>query len=167
MERLRSDEGLTYGVSSSLAHDYRPQVPGMWAIAFQTRKDAVARAVAIVEEECGRLREDLPALDEVHEQIQAWHNSFLFRFENAAQAVTRLMNHELDDRPYERDLQVLAQIERVTPERVREAARRWLHPENFSITIFGSPSEEERKVLQENHSLRDWAREEVLGGGYD
>ncbi len=167
MERLRSDEGLTYGVSSSMAHDHRPGVPGLWAISFQTRKDAVARAVTIVEEECRRLREVLPAPDEVHEQIQAWHNSFLFRFENSAQAVTRLMNHELDDRPYERDLEVLAQIERVSREQVREAARRWLHPENFSITIFGTPSKEERKALQASHPLRDWERGEVLGGGYD
>ncbi len=167
MERLRSEEGLTYGVSSSMAHDYRPGVPGLWAISFQTRRDAVARAVEIVEEECRRLREDLPSDDEVHEQIQAWRNSFLFRFENEAQAVTRLMNHELDDRPYERDLEVLSEIERVRPTQVREAARRWLNPENFSIAIFGSPSEGETKALGVKHPLKFWEREDVLGGGYD
>ena len=119
-----------------------------------------------MEEECLRLREEPPADEEVREQIQAWRNSFLFRFENEAQAATRLMHHELDDRDYDRDRQVLEHIEKVSPQQVRDAARRWLTPESFSSCVFGSPTPEQTEALGEGRSLKIWDRDEVLGGGY-
>jgi len=42
MERLRSDEGLTYGIRSSVYHQGRPGVPGEIDISYQTRKELSA-----------------------------------------------------------------------------------------------------------------------------
>ncbi len=166
MERLRTDEGLTYGVSSSWRHEERPGVPGLLTISFQTSRDRLARAVEIVVEECRKLREQAPGEEDVHEQIQAWRNSFLFRFENPAHAVTRLMHHELDDRPYDRDRRLLERIEAVRPEEVRRAAERWLSPELFSVAIFGTPAPGQLRALEAQFPVRIWDRDEVLGGGY-
>jgi len=166
MERLRTDEGLTYGVSSSLRHEDRPGVPGMLTVSFQTGGDKLARAVEIVEEECRKLAEQPPAVDEVHEQIEAWRNSFLFRFENPAQAVTRLMHHELDDRPWDRDRRLLERIEGVRPEEVRRAAERWLDPSRLSVAVFGSPEPAQIELLQSRHPIRIWEQDEVFSGDY-
>ena len=166
MERLRTDEGLTYGVSSSIRHESRAGVPGMLSISFQTGQENVARTVEIVEDECHRLRETAPSEDEVHEHIQAWRNSFLFRFENRANAVTRLMYHELDDRSYDRDRQLLAQIEEVTPDAVLQAAQRWLTPQRFAVSVFGSPAIGQMEALRLGHALRLWTKDEVLAGDY-
>ena len=166
MERLRSVEGLTYGVSSTLTHQGRPGVPGGLSISYQTRADAVARSVDIVLEELLRIRDEQVSHQEVVEQIQAWRNQFIFRFENEAAAVTRLMHQELDDRPYDWDRRMLALIEAVTPEAVLAAAQAHLSPESFSIAVYGEIPAGEASSLEARMGLRRWTKDEVFTGGF-
>lgn len=56
VRRIRSDEGLAYGVSSSF--DPGVHYPGDYAIEFQTKSASVAHGLAIVFEELRRLRTD-------------------------------------------------------------------------------------------------------------
>jgi zinc protease len=166
MERLRSDEGLTYGIYSSFFHDSREGVPGQMNISYQTNKDAVARSIeSVMDVYRGVLAEGVTA-DEVSEQIQSWRNNFIFRFENPFGSVSRLMSLELDDRPYDHDRQRLAAIEAVTPEAVLAAAKKYLDPGKLSICVFGSLTPEDETALGERYGLNKLAKEEVFKGGY-
>ncbi len=166
MERLRSDEGLTYGVYSRCRHQGREEVPGSLSIQYQTQRDAVARSIEIVLEVYQQLLADGVTVEEVAEQIQTWRNRFIFRFENRSASIQRLMALELDDRPYGYDQEQLEWIEAVTVADVNAAARKYLDPADLSICVFGKLTPEDEAALAETYGLTKLAKEEVFSGGY-
>ena len=166
MERLRSDEGLTYGIYSFMSHQGRPGVPGSVGVSYQTRKDAVARSIGSVIEEFRKIIEEEVSPAEIEEQIEAWRNRFVFRYTNEFYNVSRLMSNELDDRPYDYDRLELDAVQKVEVKDVRRVARKYLKPEHLAISIYGSLTDEDRAALDETHSITMLAREEVFKGGY-
>jgi predicted Zn-dependent peptidase len=166
MERIRSDEGLTYGIYSRLNHDQREGVPGQFSISYQTRREAAGHSIAAVLEEYEKICAEPVSEAEVREQIQAWSNSFVFNYENEAYSVRRLMDNELDEQPYDFDRQRLAEIQQVTPADVAAAARKYLDPQNVTIAIFGQLTAEDEEALRARFPVTKLAREEVFRGGY-
>jgi len=167
MERLRSDEGLTYGIYSTLSHEGRPGVPGQIASSYETKKASVARSIASVVEEFRKMALGPVTPAEVQEQIDAWRNRFVFQFTNEYYSVSRLMEQELDDRPYDYDRQLLEAIQKVTPADVERVAKKYLKPENLTISAFGLLTDEDRKALGEKYKVTVLPKEEVFRGGYD
>ena len=142
MERLRSDEGLTYGIGSWISHESRENIPGSVGISYQTKKESVDQSIRTVTEEFVKIVETQVSAAEVEEQVDAWRNRFIFRYTNDFFSVSRLMDNELDDRPYDFDDQQLRQIQRVTVEDVKRVAGKYLKPENLTVCIFGTLTEE-------------------------
>ncbi len=166
MERLRSDEGLTYGIRSSLQHQSRPDVPGGLSIRYQTKSESVLYSIHSVMEEYHKIFAESVSDAEIREQIQSWRNRFIFLFENGFYSATRLMGHELDDRPYEFDHLQLAEIQSVTAADVQAVARKYLDPAQVTITIFGSIPAQDEAVLAEQFGLVKLAKEDVFTGGF-
>jgi zinc protease len=167
MERLRSDEGLTYGIYSGVSHQGRPGVPGMLRISYQTKKESVAHSIDSVMEEVHKIIAEQVGDAEVQEQIEAWRNRFVFRYTNDFYIVSRLMYNELDDRPYDFDRIELEQVQKVTVEDVQRVAKKYLRPENLTIAIFGSLTDEDKARLGEESKLTVLTKPEVFIGGYD
>jgi predicted Zn-dependent peptidase len=167
MERLRSDEGLTYGIYSFIAHQGRPGVPGAVGISYQTRKDAVARSIESVTEEFRKIIETKVSDAEIEEQIEAWRNRFVFRYTNDFYSVGRLMANELDDRPYDFDRQELAAVQKVTVADVQRVAKKYLAPENLTVAVYGTPAEADLVSLGEAYTVTILPREEVFKGGFE
>lgn len=167
MERLRSDEGLTYGIGSGVVHQRRPGEPGSIQISYQTKRESVARSIASVQEEFRRIIEQEVGEPEVAEQIEAWRNRFVFRYTNDFSIVSRLMYNELDERPYDFDRQELDAVQKVTIKDVQRVARKYLKPENLTVTVFGTPTDEDRQALAQRFTLKVLPREDVFSGGYD
>ena len=166
MERLRTDEGLTYGAYSSLVHENRPKVPGEIEIGFQTKQALVARSVGIALEELRTIIEAGVTPAEVDEQIETWRNQFVFNFTNDFSNVSRLMSHELNERPHDWDSNQLQVLQKTTPEEVQRVARRYLDPAKLTIAVFGTPTDADRKTLAETYGLKVLKREDVFQGGY-
>lgn len=167
MERLRSDEGLTYGIYSTIWHNNRPGVPGGISSSYVTKKVSLARSIDIVMEEFRKMATGPVTPAEVEEQIDAWRNAFVFRFTDDFYTTSRLMQLELDDRSYDWDQQMLAAVQKVTPAEVERAARKYLKPGDLSICIFGTLTDEDRKALEAGYTLKVLPRAEVFRGGYD
>jgi predicted Zn-dependent peptidase len=167
MERLRSDEGLTYGIRSGLTHEGRPGIPGRISISYQTKKDSVARSIDSVLEEFAKIIDDEVSEAEVDEQIEAWRNRFVFRYTNEASIVRRLMLNELDDRPYDYDRLELEAVQKVTVADVKRVARKYLDAGNLTVVVFGTISDEDRQALSERFTVNRLEREAVFTGGYD
>jgi len=166
MERLRSDEGLTYGIYSRLSHEQRPGVPGRLSIGYQTKSESVLHSIHSVLEEYNKIVEQEVSREEVLEQIQSWRNRFIFRFENEFYSVARLLHSELDDRPYDFDSQQLAEIQAVTVDDVYAVARKYLDPDKVTIAIFGKLPPEDEAALAEQFTLTRLSKEDVFKGGY-
>jgi len=167
MERIRSDEGLTYGIYSRVQHQGRPGQPGALSISYQTGKDKVGYSIRAVLEEYRRIVASEVSSPEVQEQVEAWRNSFIFRYVNDFYSVSRLMFNELDDRPYDWDSRELEAVQKVTVAEVKRVAEKYLKPENLSICVYGSLTEADREALGKDLGLTVLPRDEVFGGGYD
>ncbi len=166
MERLRSDEGLTYGIYSRMSHEGREGVPGALSIAYQTKQDAVARSIGSVLEIYESLLNDGATEQEIAEQIQTWRNGFIFRFTSPFYSVSRLAEHELNDRPYDRDQKQLADIQKVDVAAVKAVAKKYLNPNNLSICIFGELTPEDETALDERFGVKKLSKDEVFTGGF-
>ena len=167
MERLRSDEGLTYGIYSSFYHDGRAGIPGEVSISYSTQKQTVARSIDSVLEEFEKMAAGPVAPAEVEEQIDSWRNRFVFQYTDDFYVVASLMGQELDDRAYDYDQQVLEAVQKVTPADVERVARLYLKPENLTICVFGSLTDEDRAALGSKFTVRTLPKEEVFRGGYE
>jgi predicted Zn-dependent peptidase len=167
MERLRSDEGLTYGIYSGISHEGRPGVPGRIRITYQTKKASVAHSIDAVLEEMLKIIEEKVGEAEVQEQIESWRNRFIFRYTNDFYIVARLMGSELDDRPYDFDRIKLEQVQKVTVKDVRRVARKYFKPENLTVVIFGALTDEDSKELTEKFDLKVLKHADVFTGGYE
>jgi predicted Zn-dependent peptidase len=167
MERLRSDEGLTYGIYSSISHEGRPGIPGRLRISYQTKKDSVAHSIDSVLEEIQRIIKEKVGEAEVQEQIESWRNRFIFRYTNDFYIVSRLMRAELDDRPYDYDRIVLDEVQKVTVKDVRRVAKKYLRPENLTVAIFGALTDDDKKALDQKLDLKVLRKEAVFTGGYE
>ncbi len=166
MERLRSDEGLTYGIYSGISHEARPGVPGSIRVTYQTKKASVAHSINAVLEEMRKIIAENVSEAEVEEQIESWRNRFIFRYTNDFYIVSRLMSNELDDRPYDFDRIKLEQVQKVTVKDVRRVARKYLKPENLTVVIYGALIDEDREELTEKYGLKVLKHEDVFTGGY-
>jgi zinc protease len=166
MERLRSDEGLTYGIYSSLSHQRRAGRPGYLRISYQTKRESVAHSINGVLEEIRRIITTEVGKPEVQEQIDSWRNRFVFKYQNDFYTVSRLMYNELDDRPYDFDRIMLDAVQKVTVEDVHRVAKKHLKPENLTVAIFGALTDEDRKALDERLGVKILKAEEVFSGGY-
>jgi zinc protease len=167
MERLRSDEGLTYGIYSFLAHDARPGVPGEVEASYETKQLSVARSIDSVVEEFRKIAQGKVSPAEVQEQIEAWRNRFVFKFTNDFYSVNRLMQKELDDRPYDWDRRILDAVQKVTPADVERVAAKYLRPEDLTICIFGSQTAPDRQALAAKYPVTVLPKSVVFRGGFD
>ena len=87
-------------------------------------------------------------------------------FTNDFYSVRRLMHHELDDRPYDRDQRVLEDIQKVTVAEVHRVAKAYLTPQNMTLCVFGALTEEDEKALESKYNFTLLPKEEVFSGGY-
>lgn len=167
MERLRTNEGLTYGVRSSLLHEGRPGVPGRLTVSYQTKQESVARSVDIVLEELEKMKYGAISPQELEEQVQSWRNGFVFRYDNPFRTVAGLMDAEIDDRPYGHESERLAAIEALRVGDVMTAAKSVIDPAQVTIAIFGQITPEDEAALAARFRVTKLAREEVFLGGYE
>lgn len=167
MERIRSDEGLTYGIYSRVQHEGRPGEPGALTISYQTGKDKAGYSIRAVLEEYRRIIASEVSSAEVQEQVEAWRNSFIFNYVNEFYSVSRLMFNELDDRPYDYDSQELEAVQKVTVADVKRVAEKYFKPENLSICVYGSLTDADREALGKDLGVTVLPRSEVFGGGFD
>jgi zinc protease len=135
MERVRTEEGLAYSVSSSFPTSTRDV--SLFRVSVQTRNDNVPRAVGTILEEMSRMRNGLVTPAELEGAKEAIINSFVFRFTSRFDVVTQLLTLEFDDYPPDYLDTVLDRFRAVTREDVQRVARQYLRPDATTILVVG------------------------------
>jgi predicted Zn-dependent peptidase len=132
-ESLRERRGLTYGIRSH--YDAR-RGPGPFAVTSSLQADRLAEALAVLREELVAFRDDRPPtaaeLDDARRSLiegQARH------FETPAALVSRYGGLALHGLPTDEHRRYAERLGAVTPEAVREAARRHLDPDALTIVV--------------------------------
>lgn len=137
--RVRSDEGLAYSAGSvwGFGRDY----PRSFRAAFQSKNEAVPRAISIVLEELERIRNEPITEDELETAQNSFVETFPRRFASAGQKVGVFMEDELHGRPADWWARYRPALQAVTAADVQAAARELLHPDRVTILVVGKIDE--------------------------
>ncbi len=135
MERVRTEEGLAYAVSSSFPTSTRDV--GLFRVTLQTKNANVPRAVGAVLDEMARMRDTPVTPAELNGAQEAIINSFVFRFTSRFSVVTQLLGLEFDDYPRDYLETLLDRYRAVTREDVQRVARQYLRPDVATILVVG------------------------------
>lgn len=135
VQRVRSDEGLAYGAFSN--YGLGVFWPGTFTMGFASKNPTVAYALEIVLEEVERIRREPISEEELRISKSSFVDTFPRAFESAAQIAATFAQDEYLGRPHEYWYGYRERIEAVTAERVLEAARRHLRPEELVALVVG------------------------------
>lgn len=134
LDRIRTEKGLAYSVSSGFA---TPQFPGSFRIAMQTKKESTDDAVRLTCEELLRIRREPVSEDELEGAKLYLTGNFPLQLDSNRKIAGFLSSIEFfrlgDD--YARSY--LARIAAVTADDVLRVAREHLHPGRLHLVLVG------------------------------
>lgn len=142
VNRVRSDEGLAYAVSSTFPGGV--YFPYAFRAGFQSKSGTVAYATEIIIEEMKRLAAEPVTTPELENAKRGFIDRLPRSFASKAQTVSILANEEFTGR-YQTDPDywqtVVAHIAAVTKEDVLRVAKKYLTPERLVILVVGNKEE--------------------------
>ena len=135
MKRIRSDEGLAYGVYSNFG--IGNYWPGNLSIAFQSKSETVAFAAKIALEEIDRIRTQPVPEDELATVKASAIETFPSSFESALSTASIFAQDEFLGRPHSYWETYRQNVEAVTPADVQRVAERYLKPDKLVMLVVG------------------------------
>ena len=139
MKRVRSDEGLAYGIYSNFG--IGTFWPGLFEIGFASKNPTVALATKIVLEEVEKIRTGLVSEEELRVSKSSFIDTFPRTFESPAATARTFANDEVIGRPHSYWTEYRRRIEAVSAENVRAAAAKYLDPGKLAMLVVGKWSE--------------------------
>jgi zinc protease len=139
LRRVRSDEGLAYGASSSFG--LGTYWPGVFAMGYASKNPTVAYAMEILLEELDKIRREPVSAQELRVSKASFIETFPRNFESAAQVASTYAGDELIGRPHSYWYEYRKRIEAVTAEHVLAAAEKHLKPEALVTLVVGKWAE--------------------------
>jgi len=133
-DRIRERQGMAYYVFSALDANV---IPGPLTVRAGVSPANVARAVASIDEELGRLAADGPTDTELQESKQYLIGSMPRTLETNAGIASFLQTEEFFGLGLDYDLRVPALLQAVTRDEVHAAARRTLVPAHATVVVAG------------------------------
>jgi zinc protease len=142
MKRIRSDEGLTYGVRTSLGEGphYRGDLRG----SLQTKNRSVAQALRIALAEMQRLKDETISETELKAIKDGLIESFPSQWSGKQATASRFAAEALAGWPEDWWSDFSVRIQAVKPVDVQRLARQLLVPERMVILAVGQASEVEQ-----------------------
>jgi predicted Zn-dependent peptidase len=139
-ERVRSDEGLAY--SARTRYGTSDREVGTFQATVQTKTESTARAIELILEEIDKIRtKGSLSRNEFETARESRLYSFVFRFEDLARNVSRLMRNEMEGLPADQDRRNFEGYRKVKPADIEAAARKHLHPDDLTIFVVGNAAE--------------------------
>jgi zinc protease len=137
-DKVRDEQGLAY---YSYSHLSGGPGPGPWRVVAGVNPDNVSRAVDSIRGEIRRICEQPVEPEELRDSQAFLTGSMPLQLETNEGVASAILTMEryrlgLDYLQRYRDL-----IDRVTPERVQAAARRWLDPDAYALAVAGPPAD--------------------------
>lgn len=134
MENIREDKGYTYNIYSSVD---TMRYDGAFHIGAEVGNEHVAGTLKEIEHEMAVLREELVDEEELAMVRNYLMGNFLTMLDgpfNISEAISTLLS---DDAPLEDFEKLVATVSQITPEDLRELARRYLDIEDYWLVTVG------------------------------
>ncbi|WP_422662041.1 M16 family metallopeptidase [Pannus brasiliensis] len=136
---VRSRQGLAYSVYGvwSGRYDY----PGLFVAGGQTRTDATVPFIKAIESEIERVRTEPVTEKELEDAKNSILNSFVFKFENPAQTLSRLMTYEYYGYPSDFIFRYQKAVKETSIEDIQRVAKTYLQPDRLVVLVVGNEKE--------------------------
>ena len=134
MNRIRAQEGLTYGVYAQLSQ-YR--VPGPFVISTFTRIPEVGRLLASAFDEMERVRTDPPAGIELERARSLRTGSYPLALETTEAVMAALLDLEVYGLPRDTLDTYRPRMRGISADQVAQTALSLVHPERATIVVVG------------------------------
>ena len=135
MKKIRSEEGLTYGVRSGFS--MRSQ-PGPFSISTFTRVPKVRQVVDLVLEEMQGIRDERPVRPEELTKFRSYNiGRFGLSLETSDAVLSSLVDLDVHDLPNDSLDTYRTRVRAVTLDDVTDAAEIRLHPDRAAIVVLG------------------------------
>ncbi len=144
MNRIRAEEGLTYGISSQFVMRHRA---GPFAVFTFTRVPKVGEVVTGILEELERVRREPPSAAELASVQSQRAGQFALALETSAEVAGALVDLEVYDLPPDSLDTYRGRVRAVTVEQTSAVARELIDPARASIVVVG-PAEQLRPQLE-------------------
>jgi zinc protease len=142
LNRIRSDEGLAYQVSTRLGEGV--YFPEPWRLIFQSKVRSVPYALQIAWQEINKMRDSLVTTEELETSKNGFIDAFPTQFATASTIAGQLAADELTGR-YQKHPAFWAEyrdrLRAVTTADVQRVARRLLDPAKMSVLMVGDTKE--------------------------
>ncbi|MCR9095555.1 MAG: insulinase family protein [bacterium] len=139
MKKIRSDEGLTYGIGSGFS---LRAVPGPFSISTFTRKDQVRRVVDLVLAEMSAIRETRPVSPEELAKFVSYNvGRFGLSLETSQSVLSSLVDLEVHGLPDDSLDTYRGRLRAVDLETVHAVTRKRLAPDRAAIVVLGPAAE--------------------------
>ncbi len=134
--QIRARQGLAYSVYAmwSPRYDY----PGIFIAGGQTRSEATVPFIQAVRTEIDRTRNELITPAELAYAKESALNSFIFKFQDPSQTLSRLMRYEYYGYPSDFIFTYRRQVEATTIADVQRVAKKYLKPDNLVTLVVGN-----------------------------
>jgi len=147
---IRSRQGLAYSVYGVWqgAYDY----PGLFVAGGQTKTDTTTQFIKTMKEEIEKLRTQPITEAELNYAKDSILNSFVFKFQNPSQTLSRMMTYEYYDYPQNFIFDYQQGVKNTQIDDVLNVAQEYLHPDKIVTLVVGNEEEikQELQTLGEN-----------------
>ncbi|MCP3964600.1 MAG: hypothetical protein GY719_42770 [bacterium] len=133
--RVRSQKGLAYAVRGQVGS--RWDYPGVSQLSISTKTETTAAGIDALLEEVDNMTSEPPTEEEVEKGRAGILKSFVFRADSTAKILAQQLTYEFFGYPLDWQERYRKGIEGVSVAQVREAAEKYLHPEDFAILVVG------------------------------
>lgn len=153
---LRSRQGLAYSVYGYWGADY--DFPGVFHAGGQTRSESTVALIQGLKNEIQQLQKEPIKPPELAYAKESTLNSFIFKFEDPAQTLSRLMQYEYYGYPQDFIFDYQRQVQATTIEDVQRVAQQYLNFDKLVILVVGN----KELIKPELSSLDDQSKVTVI-----
>jgi len=137
-EKVRVEQGLAYIAWSR--YGTAPRGLGAFSAYCQTKAEAMSRSINTIQGLIQKMQAEGPSQEELDGARQALLNSYVFSYENPEAIVEHALYLKFYGLPLDETERDLEAYKKLTLEDVKQAARKYLHPEKMAIVVVGDPA---------------------------
>ncbi len=138
MKVIRSEKGLTYGIRSSFSARLQP---GPFTISTFTKNETTSEAIEETIKLLKAYQEEGPTDEELQEAKSYLTGSYPLNFETPDNIAGQLQAIEIYNLGSDYIEKYRSRVNAVTKEEVRQAARKYLHPDDLLIVVVSNADE--------------------------
>ena len=144
MQRLRSERGLTYGVSGGVGANW--DYPGLFRVSMSTKSSTALESVEALRNEVKRLTTDPVTAEELTQAKDSILNAYVFTMDTRGKALNQRVLLEFYGFPADYFIKYPQMIQQVTAADVERVAKKYVNPDQLAVLVVGKEKDFEKPL---------------------